>query len=137
MRDFILLSLLAGARKSNVMTMRWDVKDGAWSIPAEKTKKRRAQIIPLGPIELEVLKGREQLLEDTGEIDDDCPWVFPGKGASGNKVDPGNAWETLCEKLKMGNLWLHDLRRSLASSMANTGVRLSVLLSTALIHARR
>lgn len=130
LRDFVLLSLLTGARKSNVMSMRWDeldLKDGAWSIPAEKTKTRRAQIIPLGPIELEVLNGREQLLENTEEIDEDCPWVFPGKGASGHMVDPGNAWETLREKLKMGDLWLHDLRRSLASSMANTGADVSIV----------
>lgn len=41
-------------------------------------------------------------------------------------VDPGNAWETLREKLEMGDLWLHDLRRSLASSMANTGADVSI-----------
>jgi integrase len=130
LRDFVLLSLLTGARKSNVMSMRWDeldLKDGAWSIPAEKTKTRRAQVIPLGPIELEVLNAREQLLKDTEEIDDDCPWVFPGKGASGHMVDPGNAWETLRDKLEMGDLWLHDLRRSLASSMANTGADVSIV----------
>lgn len=130
LRDFVLLSLLTGARKSNVMSMRWDeldLKEGTWSIPAEKTKTRRAQLIPLGPIELEVLDGREQLFKDTDEIDDDCPWVFPGKGASGHMVDPGNAWETLRDKLEMGDLWLHDLRRSLASSMANTGADVSIV----------
>jgi len=39
LRDFILLSLLTGARKSNVMTMRWDevdLKNGTWSIPQRK-----------------------------------------------------------------------------------------------------
>lgn len=130
LRDFVLLSLLTGARKSNVMSMRWDeldLEEGTWSIPAEKTKTRRAQLIPLGPIELEVLDGRKQLFKDTEEIDDDCPWVFPGKGASGHMVDPGNAWETLRDKLEMGDLWLHDLRRSLASSMANTGADVSIV----------
>ncbi|RTL43636.1 MAG: hypothetical protein EKK48_07780 [Candidatus Melainabacteria bacterium] len=42
-------------------------------------------------------------------------------------VDPGNAWETLREKLEMSDLWIHDLRRSLASSMANTGADVSVV----------
>lgn len=110
--------------------MRWDeldLKDGTWSIPAEKTKTRRAQLIPLGPIESEVLAGREQLFKDTEEIDDDCPWVFPGKGASGHMVDPGNAWETLRKDLGMSDLWLHDLRRSLASSMAYTGADVSIV----------
>lgn len=130
LRDFVLLSLLTGARKSNVMTMRWDELDrkaGTWSIPAEKTKTRRAQLIPLGPFELGVLDEREQLLNDSEEIEDDCPWVFPGKGAAGHMVDPGNAWESLRDELGMSDLWIHDLRRSLASSMANTGADVSVV----------
>lgn len=130
LRDFVLLSLLTGARKSNVMTMRWDELDrkaGTWSIPAEKTKTRRAQLIPLGPFELEVLDERERLLNDSEDIEDDCPWVFPGKGAAGHMVDPGNAWESLRGKLEMSDLWIHDLRRSLASSMANTGADVSVV----------
>lgn len=130
LRDFILLSLLTGARKSNVMTMRWDevdLKNGTWSIPAEKMKTTRAQIIPLGEMEKEVLTQREQLLEEAGVVKRDCPWVFPGKGAAGHMVDPGNAWETLRKDLGMSDLWIHDLRRSLASSMANTGADVSVV----------
>ncbi|HEY9793971.1 MAG TPA: tyrosine-type recombinase/integrase [Candidatus Obscuribacterales bacterium] len=130
LRDFILLSLMTGARKSNVMTMRWDeldLEEGTWTIPAAKTKTRRAQIIPLGAIEKGVLTAREQLHKDSKEIDDDCPWVFPGKGASGHMVDPGNAWESLRDQLGMNDLWIHDLRRSLASSMANTGADVSIV----------
>jgi integrase len=130
LRDFILLSLLTGARKSNVMTMRWDeldLKNGTWSIPAEKTKTQRAQVIPLGSMEKQILTQREELLENSGEVDGNCPWVFPGKGAAGHMVDPGNAWESLRERLGMRDLWIHDLRRSLASSMANTGADVSVV----------
>ena len=86
MRDFILLSLLTGARKSNEMTVHWgevDLKNGTWSIPAEKMKRTRAQIIPLGAMEKEVLTQLEQLLEEAGVMKHDCPLVFPGKGAAG------------------------------------------------------
>lgn len=130
LRDFILLSLSTGARKSNVLSMRWDELDldaRTWSIPVEKTKTRRAQLIPLGPIEIGVLTEREQLLGESEEVDDDCPWVFPGKGAFGHIVDPGNAWESLREQLGMSDLRIHDLRRSLASTMANTGADVSVV----------
>ncbi|MBN9395472.1 MAG: tyrosine-type recombinase/integrase [Candidatus Melainabacteria bacterium] len=130
LRDFILLSLLTGARKSNVMTMRWDevdLKNGTWSIPAEKMKTQRAQVIPLGEFEKRVLAERKQLLEESEEVERDCPWVFPGKGAAGHMVDPGNAWESLRKDLGMSDLWIHDLRRSLASSMANTGADVSVV----------
>jgi len=90
-------------------------------------KTTRAQIIPLGEMEKEVLTQREQLLGEAGVKELDCPWVFPGKGAAGHMVDPGNAWETLRGKLEMEDLWIHDLRRSLASSMANTGADVSVV----------
>ncbi len=130
LRDFVLLSLLTGARKSNVMSMRWDELDleaGEWSIPAQKTKTSRAQTIPLGELEKKVLKERKKLLKKAPEIDNDDPWVFPSKSASGHLADPGNAWESLREDLGMSDLWIHDLRRSLASSMANTGSDVSIV----------
>lgn len=110
--------------------MRWDevdLKNGTWSIPAEKMKTQRAQVIPLGEFEKRVLAERKQLLEESEEVERDCPWVFPGKGAAGHMVDPGNAWESLRKDLGMSDLWIHDLRRSLASSMANTGADVSVV----------
>lgn len=130
LRDFVLLSLLTGARKSNVMSMRWDELDleaGEWSIPAQKTKTSRAQTIPLGELEKKVLKERKKLLKKAPEIDNDDPWVFPSKSASGHLADPGNAWESLRKDLGMSDLWIHDLRRSLASSMANTGSDVSIV----------
>jgi len=130
LRDFVLLSLMTGARKSNVMSMRWDeldLKSGEWSIPAAKTKTSRAQTIPLGELEKRVLKERKKLLEKAPEIDSDDPWVFPSKSASGHLADPGNAWESLRDDLGMSDLWIHDLRRSLASSMANTGSDVSIV----------
>lgn len=136
LRDFVLLSLMTGARKSNVMSMRWDevdVRAGEWSIPAEKTKTSRAQTIPLGELEKEVLKDRKKLLAKAPEIDKNDPWVFPSKSASGHLADPGNAWESLRDDLGMSDLWIHDLRRSLASSMANTGSDVS-LVRAALNH---
>lgn len=74
-----------------------------------------------------MLTEREQLLADSEEVDEDSPWVFPGKGAFGHIVDPGNTWESLRQELGISDLWIHDLRRSLASTMANTGADVSVV----------
>jgi len=44
LRDFILLDLLTGARKSNLMSMRWDEIDfqaKTWTISDEKSKNKR------------------------------------------------------------------------------------------------
>ncbi len=47
-RDFVLISLLTGARKTNVLEMQWDqvnLERGTWEIPV--TKNGEAQTVPL------------------------------------------------------------------------------------------
>jgi integrase len=47
-RDYVLLSLLKGARRSNVLSMRWDQIDldlAVWRIPL--TKNKESQFVPL------------------------------------------------------------------------------------------
>lgn len=127
LRDWVLLSLMTGARKANILGMRWEEVDlggGTWTIPAEKMKGGRVQSIPLNTLELSVLSERKQLLKKAHVV---SPWVFPGTGNKGHIVDPGNAWETLRSRLGLEDLWIHDLRRSLASSMANTGADVSIV----------
>jgi integrase len=46
-RDFVMLTLLTGARKSNVLSMRWDnlnLRSGTWTIPAEQSKNSQSQL---------------------------------------------------------------------------------------------
>ncbi|MBM3270853.1 MAG: tyrosine-type recombinase/integrase [Candidatus Sericytochromatia bacterium] len=60
-RDYVLLSLFTGARKSNVLAMRWaqiDLDGGIWHLPT--TKNGKPQVIPLGPEELAILHTRRQ-----------------------------------------------------------------------------
>lgn len=127
LRDWVLLSLMTGARKGNILSMRWeelDLKAKEWTIPAKKMKTGKSQIIPLGSVESTLLTERKALLKKAGVV---SPWVFPGNSKLGHIVDPGNAWEALRKRLKMEDLWIHDLRRSLASSMANTGADVSIV----------
>lgn len=127
LRDWVLLSLMTGARKANILSMRWEevnLKATEWTIPAKKMKTGKSQIIPLGSVESTLLAERKALLKKAGVV---SPWVFPGNSKLGHIVDPGNAWEALLKRLKMDDLWIHDLRRSLASSMANTGADVSIV----------
>lgn len=127
LRDWVLLSLMTGARKANILSMRWEelnLKANEWTIPAKKMKTGKAQIIPLGSLESALLTERKALLKRAGVV---SPWVFPGNSKVGHIVDPGNAWEALRKRLKLDDLWIHDLRRSLASSMANTGADVSIV----------
>ncbi len=127
--DMIMLWLLTGVRKTVVLRMRWSEVDEQvwlWKIPAENMKGRKSQEILLGPAEIEILTTRKAMLME--ESDTFSDFVFPSeKSASGHIEDPGNAWESLRERLGLGDLWIHDLRRSLASAMANTGANVAVV----------
>ena len=60
-RDFFLLALFTGARRANVLAMRWEEidlagEDSIWRIPV--TKNGRPQAIPLEAAELEIVERR-------------------------------------------------------------------------------
>jgi integrase len=133
--DFAMLSLMTGVRKMNLLTMRWDEIDQnpwTWTVPASKMKNGKAQTIPLGATEIGVLEQRQKLLNDAEIV---SPWVFPSdRSKSGHLEDIAHSWETLRKGLGLADLTLHDLRRSLASAMANSGANVAIIQS-ALNHA--
>lgn len=127
-KDFVLLSLLTGQRKMNVLAMSWeqiDLEGGIWTISGEETKNEQTISIKLTNVEMEILKRRWK--DRVGDF------VFPGHGDRGHYVEPSKSWELLCRRAKIENLHLHDLRRSLASYMASSGAELA-LIKNALNH---
>lgn len=129
--DMIMLWLLTGVRKAVMLSMQWseiDEDSWVWTIPAAKMKGRKTQEILLGPAEVQILTQRKKLLEAADKLTD---FVFPSdKSVSGHIQDPGNAWETLRKRLELDDVWIHDLRRSLASAMANTGASVAIVKQT-------
>lgn len=89
-RDYILLSLLAGARRSNVCEMRWEelsLDEGIWRIP--KTKNDEPQNVTLAPEAVEILRSREGNKSE---------WVFPGTGKTGHLVEPKSGWKRVLDR---------------------------------------
>ena len=138
-RDYILLSLLTGARRSNVLAMRWDeinFNRTTWTIPLTKTGE--SHTVPLVPAAIDLLKSRQK------NNTNDNPSVFPGTGTSGHLVETKKPWKKILAKAGIKNLRIHDLRRSLGSWQAATGANLSVIgktlahknVSTTAIYAR-
>lgn len=125
-RHFIELCLMTGQRKSNVLAMRWediDFKGKTWSIPGEKMKNGQSLVLALSQAEIDVIKKRRKLGE----------WVFPGSGETGHFIEPKRQWQKLLKRAEIEDLHIHDLRRSLASFMANSGADVS-LIQSALNH---
>ena len=113
-RDFFLISLLTGARKSNTLAMRWkdiNFTTATWRI--EDTKNGDPQTIHLPTQAMEILKERK--------LHSESPWVFPASGKSGHLADPKKAWMRILTEAGIEDLRIHDLRRTLGSYQAATG----------------
>jgi len=139
LRDYFLLSILTGVRRSNLLEMRWDETNldrAVWVIPHEKAKTKENYHIPLVPEAVAILNQRNTA-RSSG-------WVFPSTGKTGHLVEPKNAWKRILDRAGLTDLRIHDLRRSLGSWQAATGANLSVIgktlghknVSTTAIYAR-
>jgi len=124
LRDFVRLALMTGARKSDVLSMRWDdlaLADNRWTVPST-TKSGRRYDVPLPPQAVEILKDRARRRNG-----DESPWVFPSRGATGHVVDLKGAWKKLLERAEIKNLRQHDLRRTMASFQLKRGATMPVI----------
>ncbi|MBU3577485.1 site-specific integrase [Polynucleobacter sp. UK-Kesae-W10] len=73
-RTAIILSMHTFQRPSELRKSKWeefDLKKAKWTIPAERTKKRREHWVPLSPQVVAILKAYQGVIGDTG-------WLFPG-----------------------------------------------------------
>ncbi len=97
-RDYFLLSLLTGARRSNVQAMAWrdlDLSDAVWRIGM--TKNGTPQNVPLSPEAVMVLTARQESAATS-------PFVFPGTGKTGHLVEPKKAWSTILRSASLARL---------------------------------
>ncbi len=114
-RDYIYVSLFTGARRSNVLAMRWEelnFERKEWLVP--ETKNGEHLRIHLIEKVIDILKTRETMY-GRGE------WVFEGHGATGHLMEPKMGWKRILERAGIKDLRLHDLRRTLGSWQAATG----------------
>lgn len=118
-RNYIWMLLLTGARKTNVLAMRWDEIDfelQMWRIP--DTKNGEPVNIPLTRLAMQLLTS----------IKSECEWVFPSATSSvGHLQDPKKAWNRILKQAEIENLRIHDIRRTLGSYQAITGASLHVI----------
>lgn len=119
-RDYVLISLLTGARRTNVLEMRWqDVsfERAEWRIGM--TKNGTPQTVTLSPEALEVLRNRKP--------QEEAVFVFPGTGKQGHLAEPKKGWTRILERAGIADLRIHDLRRTLGSWQAKTGASLAII----------
>jgi integrase len=98
-RDYLWISLLTGARRANVLAMRWseiNLAEGIWRIPI--TKNGDPQNVTLGA---EVIATLTNLKDDA---DSRAVFVFPGSGKSGHLVEPKKGWLRIIDRDELTQL---------------------------------
>lgn len=122
LRDIVLIALTTGARKMNILSMRWtdlNIDLGSWIIPAEISKSKKTMHVPLIPEAVNILRRRKRITSSM--------FVFPGKGKTGHVVDIRKTWGSLLKRADINELRFHDLRRTLGSWQAHNGASLLMI----------
>lgn len=122
LQDLVWLLLSTGARRSNVLSMRWedvDIKGRVWRIPM--TKSGEAKLVPLVSKSMEILKRRHKSRQLS-------PYVFASPSSkSGHVTNPAKAWYNFLARAHIQDFRLHDLKHTIATAMARAGVTFSTI----------
>lgn len=124
-QDYFSLLLYTGARKSNVLAMKWadiDLDGCRWRIDYSEAKNNDVNLVSLSDQSLKILRRRKEEHASASS-----PYVFPGIGAPSYLKDPKKAFQRIKERMEVTDIRMHDLRRTLASYMAISGVSLPII----------
>jgi integrase len=116
----LLLCLLTAQRSGEIVSMRWQDLDPAWTwwtIPAERAKNGRSHRVPLTPATVRLLR---QAKQEAGA----SAWVFPS--ARGDvpirQTSLARALARNHEAMGVAPFCVHDLRRTAATHMTSLGI---------------
>ena len=119
-RAFFILALLTGARKSELLNMRWEDVDldvGEWRIP--ETKAGRVHTLPLSRPAIHTIDRLPRVEKN--------PFVLVGHRRGTHLINPTNAWHRILKRSELNGIWIHDLRRTLGSYLAMRGASLPLI----------
>lgn len=126
-RDYFTVLLYVGYRRRAVAAMRWVDLDlpargdvGSWSVPGEHAKNGDPIVLPLVGDALITLRRRARERDASG-------WVFPGGSGAGHITQPKKSWSRILTNAELKDLRIHDLRRTLGSWLAMSGVSLPII----------
>ena len=135
--DALRLLLLTGARKTEVLGLKWsevDMGRGTLVLPPDRTKaggKTGVRRIQLSPPALEILKVcRERLgspavqFRTGSDMAAQNEFVFPAARGEGHAVGLRRVFQKVCAEANLPGLRIHDLRHSFASFAVANGASL-------------
>jgi integrase len=136
-RAVLLTALLTGARRTEVLSMRWDdvsLTRAEWRIP--DTKAGRPHLLPIPQALIATLRSLPRV--------DGNPYVFLGQNGVGRLQNMKRAWDRIRRTAGIHDVRFHDLRRTVGSWLAGSGESLQLIgkvlnhrdVSTTAIYAR-
>ena len=120
--DIVVLALLTGARRGELLGMRWDQLDlttGIWTKPHPTTKQRQVHRTPLSQDAVTVLRRRKNEHADE--------FVFRDRGAKTHSNRFEDHWREIRAEAGLTDVRFHDLRHSFASHLAGAGLSLPTI----------
>jgi len=122
--DAIRLLLLTGARKTEILGLKWsevDIERKILVLPPERTKaggQNGERRIVLSSAAVAILSARMPIRPRGGD------YVFPALRGDGHLVGVRRAFARVCEKAELTGVRIHDLRHSFASFAVADGASL-------------
>jgi integrase len=126
--DIFRLLLLTGARRGEVLSMRWgdlELSEGKWVKPGSTTKQKTEHEVPLSAPARQLLSEIRDAQSARSKVLGE--YVFPGNGDAKHIVSVKRAWKAICKAAGISGLRIHDLRHSHASFLASGGASLPLI----------
>lgn len=122
--DFIVLALNTGGRKNELLKLEWrrvNWEHALITLEPDDTKSGKRRTIPLNEDAVAALKRRYRYSQTYCAA---SPWVFCKRDGS-RYVYPNPVFKKACEKARIVDFRIHDLRHTCASWLVSRGVPLA------------
>lgn len=127
--DATLIMIYTGQRKNEVAKMAWgelDLGQGVWTIPAERSKNNKEQIVPLSAVVLDILNNIHRQKGD---------YVFSNTDGYRPITHGGKVKARLNTLVGFEDWTIHDIRRTTATNLAKLEVS-DAVIATVLNHSK-
>lgn len=119
-RAALMLYLLTGVRKNELLRAQWDHVDFERAeLCLPDTKSGRTHYVPLSGPALDILKSLPR--------EERNPHILPGRIHGKHLVNISKPWKAIRQAAGLEDVRLHDLRRTVGSWLATSGVSLQVI----------
>lgn len=128
MRTFFYMLFYTGARRGELMSMKWSdicTENGITFWRAEQSKTGNTKTTPLIGEAIKIIK---ELKEYNSMLGYDGDYVFYSETSEYKYLQsPQKTWERLCKKTEIENLRMHDIRHTGATWLSSNGASFAII----------